>query len=481
MTQNLDSIRPAGGAERVAAMLAALHGGLGGIAAAIPEPALAGPIRHFTDAIEACIRTLGAPARSAVSETRINELAAQAVAVLDPDETDVSSGAGALNRTIEQLVVAAHDGDGDAQQVLDGLLSVLADVETGVGAGRQASPAVNSSAQLGADQVTAYLRRRLDDPGAVAEQVDYVGGGYSKHTILVTATIAGSHRELVLRQVPEGQPTDTLTPEYEVLQHVYLPELPIAEPLWIEPAAAELGGPFFVSAKAGGSTLGDVEGASGSVPASFCEDLASFLAALHGIDADGLRSAPVPPMRTPAEIHAAIDEMAGKAVLARGRISPRLAAVVAWLHANVPPHETAQIIHGDVGLHNCLADRGRLTAVLDWERAHLGDPTEDLAYLRPSIEPHYSWPAFLEAYVAAGGRRPDPEVERFYTVWQDTWRHIECVRLSEDFFSSGAIPMLIAGFVLGPRFLSSAVSSAFGSAPREEPELAVAHGMERAR
>jgi aminoglycoside phosphotransferase (APT) family kinase protein len=137
--------------------------------------------------------------------------------------------------------------------------------------------------------------------------------------------------------------------------------------------------------------------------------------------------------------------------------------VLAWLRANIPDRRTASIVHGDVGLHNALADDGRLTAVLDWERAHLGDPVEDLAYLRPSIEPIFPWEEFIDRYVAQGGTRPDPATEHFYTVWQDTWRHIECLRLGEDFLASGSVPSLIAGYVLGPRFLASALETAFGS------------------
>ena len=52
-------------------------------------------------------------------------------------------------------------------------------------------------------------------------------------------------------------------------------------------------------------------------------------------------------------------------------------------------------------------------------------------------------------------------VERFYTVWQDTWRHIECLVLGEDFFDTRGVPMMIAGFVFAPRFLASAVETAF--------------------
>jgi aminoglycoside phosphotransferase (APT) family kinase protein len=39
------------------------------------------------------------------------------------------------------------------------------------------------------------------------------------------------------------------------------------------------------------------------------------------------------------------------------------------------------LVHGDVGAGNFLSERGEVTAMLDWEMAHLGDPHEDLAWM----------------------------------------------------------------------------------------------------
>ena len=39
------------------------------------------------------------------------------------------------------------------------------------------------------------------------------------------------------------------------------------------------------------------------------------------------------------------------------------------------------LCHGDAGINNFLAQDGRVTALLDWEFAHLGDPHDDLAWI----------------------------------------------------------------------------------------------------
>ena len=39
------------------------------------------------------------------------------------------------------------------------------------------------------------------------------------------------------------------------------------------------------------------------------------------------------------------------------------------------------LVHGDYRTGNYLADESGVTAILDWEGAHLGDPVEDLGWL----------------------------------------------------------------------------------------------------
>lgn len=40
----------------------------------------------------------------------------------------------------------------------------------------------------------------------------------------------------------------------------------------------------------------------------------------------------------------------------------------------------AALCHGDVGPKNFMFEHGRITALIDWEQAHLGDPMDDLAW-----------------------------------------------------------------------------------------------------
>jgi aminoglycoside phosphotransferase (APT) family kinase protein len=60
---------------------------------------------------------------------------------------------------------------------------------------------------------------------------------------------------------------------------------------------------------------------------------------------------------------------------------PEMERLIEWLPATLPEQSRTSIVHGDYRIDNVLFDQGRLTAVLDWELATLGDPVADFSYL----------------------------------------------------------------------------------------------------
>jgi aminoglycoside phosphotransferase (APT) family kinase protein len=53
---------------------------------------------------------------------------------------------------------------------------------------------------------------------------------------------------------------------------------------------------------------------------------------------------------------------------------------IRWLKGNAPVAPRVAIVHGDYRTGNFLEEGGRITAILDWELVHLGDPHEDLGW-----------------------------------------------------------------------------------------------------
>lgn len=90
-----------------------------------------------------------------------------------------------------------------------------------------------------------------------------------------------------------------------------------------------------------------------------------------------------------------------------GRRDPLIDLALAWLAANLPrPAEAAVLAHGDAGPGNFLFENGRMTALLDWELAHLGDPMEDIAWfsMRCVMEPVPGFADRIREYEQLMGR-----------------------------------------------------------------------------
>ncbi|MBT2301893.1 phosphotransferase family protein [Variovorax paradoxus] len=111
---------------------------------------------------------------------------------------------------------------------------------------------------------------------------------------------------------------------------------------------------------------------------------------------------------------------------ARWITKPQPAVVWAlhWLRRNAPTARRLAIVHGDYRIGNFLYEQGRITAILDWESAHIGDPHEDLAY---AALPQFgggtgrvcrllALEEFLAMYEQRSGQAVDRDAVRYYTV-----------------------------------------------------------------
>lgn len=316
-------------------------------------------------------------------------------------------------------------------------------------------------AELTPERVQGYLRARFASTDEVFS-VSTIHGGFSKRTTLVDCTLDGARTQIVLRQAPAGRSSRSLGPEYALLETLFSRNLPVPRPLWIEAEENALGGAFFVTERAPGKNVGDVWGGREISPET-CLQLAELYATLHATDPTGVPT-PVSPRVSREDLLATI-QWQEDTLLKRGiEIEPVLGSLLSWLRLHVPAAPLrSSIIHGDAAFSNLLVRDGRITTILDWEAAHVGNAAEELAYLRPTVEPVVPWPTFLDRYVSAGGIEPDPKEMHFFTVWSHVWRHIGCLWLAQNFAATGRHASAVAGYALGPRFLRAAVKSAFGS------------------
>lgn len=82
-------------------------------------------------------------------------------------------------------------------------------------------------------------------------------------------------------------------------------------------------------------------------------------------------------------------------------------AVLRWLQENVPAPGAVSLLHGDYRTKNLLWQNGRVTAVIDWAFADVGDPYYDLGIALSYAAPGAEREAFLAAYGL-----PDLDVDR---------------------------------------------------------------------
>lgn len=380
----------------------------------------------------------------------------------------------ALSENADELAARALS-DPDVAEALRDIASLL--VETDLPEvtphrsntpSRDASTAYQTTARptVSEEQLLACLRAH-SKPGVTIHRITdlrMLSGGFSKEMLAATVEHSAGTDDIVIRKVAAGRTATTLGGEFAALSFAWQGGVPVAEPLWLDEHA--LGMPAFATRRVAGECLGDVWGPAAPVEREAASAIAAALARLHSLDTVGLTDAPLPPMVTQREIISAIEERRGVLDAVSTPSTPfaaLFALVLGWLRAHAPDDvRDPVLVHGDFGLHNLLLDGTTLTAVLDWERSHLGHPAEDLTYLRPSIEPVLDWELFLAAYQDAGGPTPDADRLTFYTVWHDVWRGISAYRMRTKFLTDPRkISDAMAGLLMTPRFLLRAARTAF--------------------
>ena len=108
-------------------------------------------------------------------------------------------------------------------------------------------------------------------------------------------------------------------------------------------------------------------------------------------------------------------------------IEPAVRGAVRWLRRNPPPEAVkASIVHGDYRSGNFLfTEDGTISAILDWEMCHIGDPLEDVAWgLDPfwPITRHYPLDDGLALWEAASGLK----VDRAALDWWQLFTAVKC-------------------------------------------------------
>lgn len=300
-------------------------------------------------------------------------------------------------------------------------------------------PALDLSAPVMVPRLAGFLSAAWARPVAI-DALHRFAAGMSWITLGFSATLPahgdapGETRALILRV---GDPAGLLAPyraepEYHVLAALEsLPALPVPRVFAFSDDPAVIGAPFLVTGRVEGDTpmpwKGAAEARGEALNASLAADFVDGLAALHRVD---WRATPL------ARLWGAVDATE----VARAQVDfwwthaglaghdtappPQMHHALRWLQRHAPVAPRVVIVHGDYRVGNFLQQAGRITAVLDWELVHAGDPHEDLAWAALRIFSGgtgrvgglMTRDAFLDRYAAQAGFQPDPRVLRYYEV-----------------------------------------------------------------
>ncbi len=236
-------------------------------------------------------------------------------------------------------------------------------------------------------------------------------GGASRETWRFNA----DGEDFVLQRVRKGTPGGLRT-EPAVLAAAHRGGVPVPELVVDGSHRDELDRPFMIVRAVQGETIArkilrddEFSAARQALPAQ----LGKAAAALHRISA--------------SEVEGLVNEDQidrYKQVLDDlGEPHPVFEVAFRWLEMNRPTSTSQCIVHGDFRLGNMMVNEQGLSAVLDWELSHIGDPMEDLGWLcvrawrfggAHPVAGLGTYEALFDAYEAESGVRPDAHIVRWW-------------------------------------------------------------------
>jgi aminoglycoside phosphotransferase (APT) family kinase protein len=232
-------------------------------------------------------------------------------------------------------------------------------------------------------QVAEYLRANGLDVGDL--EVEQFPAGHSNLTYLLRS----GKWEAVLRRPPLGPVpprAHDMPREFHILRQLH-PHFALAPEVYVlceDPSL--IGAPFYVMERRHGLVL-DQELPPDWTPnpelhRAIAESLVRVLVDLHAVD---WQSAGLGQIGHPeGYMHRQVSGWLERFSHARTTDINGFERLSVWLLENIPESPPATVIHNDYKLNNLRLDAAapcRLTAVLDWEMATIGDPLSDLASL----------------------------------------------------------------------------------------------------
>lgn len=273
-------------------------------------------------------------------------------------------------------------------------------------------------------RLAAFMAETLRAPDIRIANVAPVQGDVSRETLRFDAVTPERRHCLILRRDPPGRPAETERRiEFAALRSFHDSCVPVPRPIALVEDGSVLGRPFMVmqridNAIAPALFLPD---AFGEHRESLGRSFFSILGSIHATDPQtsdlaSVATAPAPRTCWRQELER------WESAIETDALEPQpiaLAAIRRLRRNPPPPPQSLAIVHGDYRNGNFLTDgKGSISAILDWELAHIGDPHEDLAW---ALDPLWSARTANGASRLAAGML---EFDEAIAIWSRASRRI---------------------------------------------------------
>ena len=253
------------------------------------------------------------------------------------------------------------------------------------------------------EQLTAYLKRRFPDADEIiVEEFMPIPGGFSRETYRFDAKVrrggALEHHQLILRKDPPAASAilqSNRQVEHDLLEAVREhTSLPISRSYGAEMDPSVFGECAMIIERMPGSGMTSNlfhEGPDTHQTEEVVSHLCELIAALHLADVSKLNPGGV--LDDPRGV--GIDTSSWDAYMESTfdyyirsfddfAFDPNLAGYLdgfLTLRREKPRPLRLSLVHGDFNPANFLYEEGKVTALIDWENARIGDPREDLGWM----------------------------------------------------------------------------------------------------
>lgn len=277
---------------------------------------------------------------------------------------------------------------------------------------------------------------------------DRLSGGASQETYRIAIETDGGSGLLAMRRAPGGLAEEVIEPgkpgleaEAQLFQLALAGGVPVPEVYYVLTPEDGLGRGFimqWLEGEALGSKIARSEDFADIRP-QLAYQCGQTLARIHRLDVTAALSQRVLEMSPELFVNQTWDRYK-----AFDNPQPMIDYTGRWLLDNLPLVEQHTLVHNDFRNGNIMmSSETGITAVLDWELAHIGDPMRDLGWLCCN-----SWrfgvtelpvggfglrEELFAGYQAESGREVDPAHVKFWEVFGSFWWSVGCLGMAEHY------------------------------------------------